>query len=312
MEGGGVMSDRTLKALLGTLGILLVIWAGVSLFSGRGGTSGDPTGAVSGFFQGVTPESTSEVRIRKPEDGTTVEIRREAGSWTVNGYATDSGTVARFWDAMGEADFGDRMASNPANHSRMGVSADSAIQLEIVTGSDARILLVGKTGPRYGTAFARLPDEDPVYLLEGNLRSHLTRSLDDWRNKRMAGLDTTAIQRLEVERDGEAYALERGDSLWTLTSGDSVDATALNGILSELAGLQASGFYTAGDSLSESGATVRAYDEAGDTLLELEIGAGDGDRWARVEGDSILYRLPSWRVTRVVPDRERIGSGSGT
>jgi hypothetical protein len=301
------MSDRTLKALLWALGILLVIWGGVSLLSGRGGTSRAATGATSDVFQGVTPESTSEIRIRRAEDGSTVDMRRQAGSWTVNGYAADSSTVARFWDAMSEAELGDRMASNPANHPRMGVSADSAIELEIVTGSDARVLLVGKAGPRYGTAFARLPDEDPVYLLEGNIRPHLTRSLDDWRNKRIVSLDTADIHGLEVEREGETYVLERGDSLWTFASGDSADATALNGILSELAGLQASGFYAPGDSLSDSGGMVRAFTASGDTLLELEVGAGDGDRWARVEGDSILYRLPSWRVTRVMPERDRIG-----
>jgi hypothetical protein len=43
-------------------------------------------------------------------------------------------------------------------------------------------------------------------------------------------------------------------------------------------------------------------DQAGDTLLLLNIGSGEGDRWMRVEGDSVVYRIPSWRVSRVLPE----------
>ncbi|MFC1662281.1 DUF4340 domain-containing protein, partial [Gemmatimonadota bacterium] len=215
----------------------------------------------------------------------------------------------RFWEAMGEARIGDRMASNPANHPRLGVSADSATRVAVTAGNDIRVLLVGKAGPRYGTAFARLPEEDQVHLLEGNLRSHLNRSLDDWRNKRIAAVDTGAVHRLVVEWDGETYGLERGDSLWTLTTGENADPTTLNGILAELANLTASGFYSPSDSLPGSAGFVRALRITGDTIFELEIGSGEGDRWARAGGDSTLYRLPTWRVSRVAPEKERVRAG---
>jgi hypothetical protein len=303
------MSERTLKTLLVVLSAVLVLWLGVSVFSGGGGSAGTPEN-VATLFDGLTREVVSEVRIATPGDGEAIELQREEGSWTANGFATDSGTVARFWDALGEARMGDRMASNPSNHPRMGVSADSAIRLEILSGNDSRVLLVGKNGPRYGTAFARLPEEDQVHLLEGNLRSQLTRTLDDWRDKRIIALDTVGIGRVEVERDGEAYALERGDSLWSLSTGEEADPTVINGILAELASLVATGFYSPSDSLSEPGGTLRALGITGDTLLQMELGSGEGDRWVRVLGDPILYRLPSWRVTRVAPDRDRVRPGS--
>jgi hypothetical protein len=122
----------------------------------------------------------------------------------------------------------------------------------------------------------------------------------------MVALDTAGIGRLEIDRDGEAYTLDRADSLWTLSTGEEADRTAVNGILSELANLAASGFYSPSDTLSEPGGFVRALGMEGDTLLFLELGSGEGDRWARVHGDSILYQLPSWRLTRVAPDTSRI------
>ena len=108
---------------------------------------------------------------------------------------------------------------------------------------------VGKTGPRFGTAYGRLPDEDEVYLIEGDLRVHVARRLDDWRNKEVVAIDTSRAVRLEVERDGEEYALVRGDSVWTFEDGGEADALQVRNILSEFSSMIASGFVPETDSL---------------------------------------------------------------
>ena len=121
------------------------------------------------------------------------------------------------------------------------------MELELAGGP--RSILVGSPGSRYGTAFVRLPDEDEVYLLTGNLRSQVTRPLDDWRNKRVASVDTTAVWRIEVERDEGGFSLERADSLWVLEGGTNANLSSVRGILGEMARLDASGFHEEGDSL---------------------------------------------------------------
>ena len=82
-------------------------------------------------------------------------------------------------------------------------------------------------------------------------------------------------------------------------------------MLGELARLDASGFYKTSDTLPPLGTVLRALGEAGDTLLTLEVGAGEGDRWLREVGDSILYRIPSWRVTRLIPPPEDVFPSEG-
>jgi hypothetical protein len=80
-------------------------------------------------------------------------------------------------------------------------------------------------------------------------------------------------------------------------------------LLSELARLDATGFYLETDTLAPRAARIRALSAAGDTLAVLEVGSGDEDRWIRALGDSIVYRLASWRVGRLLPDIEDLREG---
>jgi hypothetical protein len=302
------MSERALRALLGTVVGLGILWLAISFFPRGGRGPGEVSNTLAEFFQGITTESATAIRFRSPGNNEVVELTRQGPEWGVNGFRTDSASLARFWEAMGNAEVGDLVATNPANHARMGLAADSAWTLEVDAAGESRSLLVGNAGARYGTAFVRLPAEDNVYLLEGNVRSQLTRSLNDWRNKRMASVDTAAVSRIEVEREEGGFVLVRSDSLWVFEDGGETNVTTVRGILGELARLDASGFYEAGDSLAARGGSIRALDGEGSLRLVLELGAGDGDRWARVSGDSITYRLASWRAGRLFPELDRVES----
>lgn len=302
------MSAKGLKVLLGTLAGLFLIWLAVSVIPRGGGGPEGASGDLATFFDGVSAEGASAVRFLGTGEGDPVELRRTEGAWKVNGFHSDSGTVARFWDALDVAEVGDLVSTNPANQVRMGVSGDSALTLELETSSGARTLMVGKSGPGFGTAYVRLPDEDATYLLRGNLRPHLTRSLDDWRNKRVASVDTAGVQRIEVNGDGGAFAVERSDTLWVLEGGADADLPTVRGILGEMARLDATGFYgpAHADTLPELGGTVTGVGESGDTIFFAEIGSGEGDRWLRVPGDSVVYRIASWRAGRLMPEFEKV------
>jgi hypothetical protein len=296
------MSEKGLKILSVTIGVLVVIWVALNLLPGGGGGAGAPPDALAGFFRGVTPETATAVRFQGPGDGGAVELKRSGGIWTVNGYRADSSAVARFWEAVAAAEVGGLVGSNPANHPRLGVAVDSAWTLDLETPDGGRSLLVGKSGTRYGTTYVRLPDAEGVYLLAGGLRPMITRSLDEWRNKQVARVDTSAVQTVEMEREGTGWTIQRADSSWVMGDGSAADGATVRSILGELARMDASGFYGAQDSLPPPGGSIRAMDQAGDTLLLMDIGSGEGDRWVRVEGDSIVYRIPSWRVSRVLPE----------
>jgi hypothetical protein len=300
------MTERTLKQLVGTLAVVAGLWLLASLFSGGGGGVGAPTG-VATTFAGVDATSVTAVRFIGPED--TVELRPDAGRWRVNGWAADSGSVARFFETVAETSVGDLVATNPANHERMGISADSARTIEIDIEGTTRALLVGNEGPRFATAYARLPGADEVYLLEGGLRTHLSRRLEDWRNRRVVAIDTSAVRRISVRRDAEAFTLVRGDSAWTFADGREAVARQVQSILGELSGaLVGSGIVQDSDSLAAlpTGGYTVAYSGSGEVLAEVTIGSGTGERWVTVAGDSVLYRIAAFRVNLITPTRESL------
>ncbi len=301
------MSERTLKRLVGALVVLVAVWGVTALLSSDRSRSRGAAGAAAEFFDGVDREHVTAVRISSVSGD--VELTRDGDRWLVNGLATDSGTVARFWDMMESAKITDLIATNPANHERMEITDSAAWRLEVeLDGGETRTLLVGGQGPRFATSYVRLPGEDAVYLLQGDIRVHMRRRLDDWRNKRLAAVDTAQVARIEVERDGEAYVVVRADSAWTFEGGDTVDASAVEALLMDMRDLRASAILAETDSLAQTppGGSLRLLDAEGAVLAEITIGQGERDRWARSAGDETVYRLPSFRIDRIFPTRERM------
>jgi hypothetical protein len=302
------MSERTLKQLVGALAVLLVIWLVSSIFRSGAGTISAP-GEIAGFFDGIDGGSLETLRVEHHGGG--FELVRTADRWTVDGYPADPDGVERLLDILGEVAIGDLVAANPDNHDRMGVSDDSAYVATFTAAGDARTLLVGKSGRRFGTAYVRLPDRDEVYLLDGDLRAQLGRDVDAWRNRTLVRADTASVQRIAVDRSDGAYVLVRGDSAWTFDGGAEAVGTAVDGILGELARLVASGFLAEGDSIAglERTAATTAFDAAGNVVAEVSFGAGAGDRWARTSSDDYVYRVSSFRADRVAPPRDEVRPG---
>jgi hypothetical protein len=296
------VSERTLKKLVVTLLAVTALWIVAGLLSNREGPV-LASGEVASFFDGVDQAAVDLARLSGANG--TVELERDGGNWTVKGFVSDSAVVDRFWAALAETTVGDLAATNPANHDRMGVSQDSAGRLEIRIEEEGRTILVGKRGPRFGTVYGRLPDDERVYVLEGDLGSHVNRRIEDWRSKRVVSADTGRVVRIEVESEDGSFVVVRGDSTWAFEEGGQADAPAMRGLLSEINDLRASGFLTAGDSLAAlpRAGSMMAYSGTGEVLAHVTVGSGEGDRWVRAAGDDVLYRLPSYRVSRLVPSR---------
>lgn len=305
------MSEKALKAALGTLLGLVIVYLGV-LWMGSG--SPGPSGAGSTLaeaLEGLSAESVQGVRIEGPSD--TVALERVSGDWQVNGYASDSASLARFWNAVSDMDVRDLVASNPANHARLGVSADSTWRLSFRSDDDRTVqVLLGKPGPSFSSSFARLPDEDAVYLLEGGLRGAATRRLDDWRDRTIIAVDTTAVRSVIVERGGRTYTLALGETGWTV-DGQPARPESVADLLRELVSLEATGF--APDTATSEGDDRRRVVALGadaDTLGSVEMAeGGDGTFLARTPGDATVFRLSSFRVERVAPEADSIRGEGG-
>lgn len=341
------MSSRALRNLVGLLVGLVVLYAILTLMKGRSGSEGSAAaGPVAPALETLQAAELESVELRGPA-GEGVVLERGtagaggAGGWTANGFRADSATVERLLTAIGGATVGDRASTNSANHERLGVTADSAWQLTFAGAEGVEVvLLLGKPGPSFGSAYVRLPDQTDVFVVGGDLRSAAARPLDDWRDKTIARVDTAKVQALQVTRDGSSYSIQRADSAWTLVGSGAraetaamADGVAVADLLGELADLRATGFFeedrggrpgagdahaageleTPDDGEAEPEAPAEpevlrliALGPSGDTLLEITAAERAPAYEIRAAGDSVLYQLPLWRVGRLIPPLDRI------
>ncbi len=292
------MTERTLRrslyALVGAVALYLVV--ALAGGQGGGGASASGSAALADALEGIDRDEVSLAEIAGPAD--TVRLEREDGAWTANGFTADSAAVERFLRALDETEVGSVASTNPANHARLGVDADSAWTLSV---GDGPSVLLGKPGTRYRTAFARMPGEDVTSLLAGDLRSATARSLSDWRDKTVLRTDTALVATVRVTRDGVATTYERGDSVWT-TDGAEVEAATMRGILQEMAHLRATSFAPPDDEMPAlPDRAVQAFDAEGTEIASLAIADDDGTFRVATPASPYVFVVAAFRANRIAP-----------
>ena len=301
------MSKNVLQRLVIVLAGLLVLYGIIRLMGGRGAELSPGALELAAELEGIDERTLESATFSGPTEE--IEVTRSAGDWLVNGFEPDSAAVARIFTALSEVEVGSLAAANPDNHERLGVAGHETWMLEFrLQGGQNRMLALGQVGTAFQTAYARLPGSDEVYTVRGDLRGAFTRTLSDWRDKLIAIVDVESIATVEVERDGEVIVVERDDEGWMVAESGAVpDSAAVANILDELDELRAIGFAEEGSGFpAEDVRRMVAMAESGDTLLALEMAPVDAEYWVRAAGDDTLYRLASFRATRIVPEPNRL------
>ena len=123
----------------------------------------------------------------------------------------------------------------------------------------------------------------------------------------MLRVDTAAVRTIAVQIPGDSYTLTRQDTAWTV-DGERASTFRVTSILEELAGFRGIDFLVPGDSMYAlaPAITITALGAAGDTMTVLNLSEGERDRRGTVRDDSIVYRVPNFRIDRVAPNRETI------
>ncbi len=295
------MSEQALKRILLGLAVLVAVYGLTVLLRGGLGDSGSDAGALAAALSRIDSATVREVVFRRPGD--TVTLARSGDGWTVNGYDADSSRISSLFGALSEENAGGVIARNPANHARLGVSADSATRA-VFRGpdGDSTVLLVGASGSSFPSVYVRIADQDPVHLLEGELRTAARRTADQWRDRRLLRMDTASVARVTMTRDGAEYTLERGEDGWTV-DGAAADAAAVRDLLSQLASMDATGFEPDGAQLVDPARTITVRDAEGQLLAELAIGETEGSSVLvqRADGGPV-YRVSQHRADRLTPE----------
>ncbi len=293
------MSNRTLRAALYFLGAVTALYLLVTLLN-RGDERTESDSGLAAALASIDGRQLTRIEFTNPRDHFVLE--KEGDAWTVNGLQADTAVVHRLLRAFDDVEVQEIASTNPANHESLDISPDSARKM--VTDAGVTILF-GKHTPRTRTGYARLPGNDTVHVIHGDLRFSVGRSFFEWRNKVMLRVDTSAVATLHVMRDGAATVYERQDTTW-MVNGEEADSStvrnAIRNMLQELREVRASGFEPDYEVPEVPDRSLQALDADGNELAFLRLMQEPGNWVVTSPSTPYIFELPKFRGDRIAPE----------
>lgn len=306
------MTERQVKLIFGVFLALVAAYAGVQLLGGRGGGGGGRLG-----LEAAVDGPPRLVRVLE-SGGDSLRLELRDGAGRVNGFPADSAQLASLFAALDSTRAGELVSRSESNHDRLGVTEKAADRVAIgPADSPSFIFLLGKSGR--GGRFVRRPNSEETYLLDGPAASLLGRSVETWRNREVAAVDTGRVGRIVLERGGRRTTLVRGERGWRTAAGDSADASRVASLLRELADLRAAGDVPA-DSVIRSAdftspdAVLRVMPSSAEgeeptlTLRVVRV-AENGPYLTRRQGRPYTYSLAGYQYDQLFPARSDLLPG---
>src|SRR5256885_10312768 len=233
------MSPRQLRAVALGLAALLLLWFASELLSKR---SDRITASLA--LAPVSEATTDRVTITRGAD--TAHLGKGTDrAWTVNGYAASREAVTDLFAALRDSTPAELAAESPGSFARLGVDSMGGRWIRVAGGGRTLVTLItGQNGPAFGTVYVRKPGDTRVFLWRGRSLPGPTSRVDDWRDKRIAGVEPDSVRAFEIARGKERYALERRDRRWTIAGRGPADSAAVTRLLEQYRRVVAVGFAT--------------------------------------------------------------------
>lgn len=311
------MKRKHLYVILAILAVGLLLYApSLVRRPGEGGASGSGD-AFS--LEGLDAGAVSRIRITTAA-GETALLERTDRGWRVDGHRADSATVADLVAALDTMRTTQVVARNPGNHARLEVTSETGRTVELGTpAGDSFTFVVGSRDLGTEGYHVRRAGEDRVWLLRGPVGAYLRGALDYWRDRVLAGVDTSAVREVLIRREGEELVLRRADGEWSLGDGTPADSAAVSGLLRRLPRLLASDFppdsVAAAADFGEPDAVLNVFARGeGEDVTDRELVLSlrflrgeDGEPWlVRRADETEVYELSAAVGEALVPDREKL------
>lgn len=296
------MSPKQLLRLAVILGLLLLVW-GAAALARRRDAALPPGNAFR--LPPITRSRVDTVLLWRGRD-TTVLARKDTSNWTVNGYPARPSAVTELFSALGDSGAGSELvAEQQSSQARLGVdSAGTRVRIK-EAGRTLADLVVGQRSPDFSGGYLRRADQESTFLVRGQLVEVLSRTSDEWRDRRIAQVKADSVAQLEISRGGRRYILARGGKAWVLSPGGPADSARAAGLVAAYGTVEASGFPSAAQAgsarFSSPDRRVRLRRKDGTPLLTLLFDSTAAGFWVREETGKTIYKVDTWAADRLAP-----------
>ena len=294
------MTNRTIRRLAGVVVVALVAWGALA---GAGHLRADHATRFS--LPHVDSAAIDTVVIARRGD--TAVLARAVHRWTMNGHPADSSHVHDLLAGLVDStDWGELVAESPASYVRLGVDADSGRHVRVVShGKQVLDLTGGRRTSDWSGLYMRRAGDSAVYALHSSqLGEALTRSADDWRDKRIARVSPDSVASATIARSARTVALRKDAGRWSLGSAPA-DSGAVGRMLELYRSFDAMGFATAAqaDSLrrEKQFARVRLLSKSGSPLLDITFDSTKSGAWARADSGGTVFKIDAYQLAQLAP-----------
>jgi hypothetical protein len=227
----------------------------------------------------------------KAESGERTTLQKKGAGWTIVqppvAAPPDEGTVSSITSNLASMEVQRVIEENPGDLSEFGL-ASPRVEVAFKAGGQQHRLQIGQKTPTGTDVYARLADQKRVFLISSFLESTFNRSSFDLQDKSVLKLDREKVDSLAVAASGRETRFEKVNGEWVLKAPmtERAEFSAVDGLVSRIAGLQMKSIVTAPEPLKRAGlekpaATVRIGSGSSQATLVLGAPAEEGSIYAR-------------------------------
>lgn len=236
------------RQLLLLLGVVVVLFA---LVKGAEYLNRERVTVQVREFIAVTPDEYDRLEILYPGRELIV-LARSGETWELTApvaYPANEANVSSLVRRLEEVNSENIVSTQPESWSNYEVD-DQAVTVTLRSGDqDVQTFYVGKQAPAGFHTYMRLSGSDETHMVRGDIRSFVSYTVNEWRDKSIVDLPQESIERIQVSAAPErSYSLQRENELWQVeaSSGESfpTDPNEANMLVGTLATLSALTFPT--------------------------------------------------------------------
>ncbi len=239
------------------------------------------------------------VVLVKREDGWKVRVGEGDKAREVR---ADAESVKTLLDAATSLRAGHYVTNQKDKFAELGFDEDSAVTVKLLSNDKPELTLVlGKNASPAGR-YARLPDEDDVYVVRGSFWQLTRNGANDFRNREIWPVKEDELKQLTiVKADGSELKIEKDEAGdFKFAAGQHgvpkdfrADRNLMNSLARTAIKLHASGFVDEPKTLGAPVLTLKADGQV------VEIFADSNDKYlARRVGDEQLYEIAKGNIDR--------------
>ena len=174
--------------------LIALIALGIAGLVVRAVSAGAEDTVLSGLLP-ISPDVVDGVTIRTTERE--IKLRKLNDVWRVGEYQAFEPKLAQMWQVVDKFDGAQLIATNPANHARMGVDPEHGTEIIFFLGGAVQErFIIGSWSPSVRLCYLKRPTRDEVYALGCPSPDLFEPDVDGWRNPIVLSVPREAVETL--------------------------------------------------------------------------------------------------------------------